>query len=141
MPIASIICAAAVFVICAWYFERRHRALEVRMTAEVKERYAAYIDLEERVRVALGEFDCLESSFEIEVRKSRDQIKHLEQALNAVEGVESATVTVFHPHGRDPASELANGSIPIGAWEIARLDNDPSNMENGTLTVAAGGGS
>ena len=28
-----------------------------------------------------------------------------------------------------------------GAWEIARLDNNPSNMENGTLTINAGGGS
>ena len=62
-------------------------------------------------------------------------------AVEDVEGVESATVTVFHPHGRDPANELENGSIPIGAWEIARLDNDPSNMENGTLTITAGGGS
>lgn len=62
-------------------------------------------------------------------------------AVEDVEGVESATVTVFHPHGRLPAGEIENGSIPIGAWEIARLDNDPSNMENGTLTITAGGGS
>jgi hypothetical protein len=62
-------------------------------------------------------------------------------AVENVEGVESATVTVFHPHGRDPAEELDNGSIPIGAWEIARLDNNPSNMENGSLTITAGGGS
>ncbi|MGZ4798529.1 MAG: hypothetical protein ACXVL8_02685 [Acidimicrobiia bacterium] len=58
-----------------------------------------------------------------------------------VEGVESATVTEFHPHGHPPADEIANGSVRIGPWEIARLDNDPSNMENGTLTVTAGGGS
>ena len=62
-------------------------------------------------------------------------------AVEAVEGVESATITEFHPHGRDPSGELASGSIPIGAWEIARLDNDRSNMENGTLTITAGGGS
>jgi len=62
-------------------------------------------------------------------------------AVENVEGVESATVTVFHPYGRDPANELDNGSIPIGEWEIARLDNDRSNMENGTLTITAGGGS
>jgi hypothetical protein len=62
-------------------------------------------------------------------------------AVENVEGVESATVTVFHPHARDPANELDNGAIPIAAWEIARLDNDPSNMENGTLTITAGGGS
>jgi hypothetical protein len=62
-------------------------------------------------------------------------------AVENVEGVESATVTVFHRHGRDPSSELENGTLPIGAWEIARLDNDPSQMENGTLTITAGGGS
>lgn len=62
-------------------------------------------------------------------------------AVEDVEGVESATVTAFHPHGRDPNGELENGRIPIGAWEIARLDNDRSNMENGTLTITAGGGS
>jgi hypothetical protein len=62
-------------------------------------------------------------------------------AVENVRGVESAVVTVFHPHGRDPAGELESGSIPIGVWEIARLDNDPSNMENGTLTIVAGGGS
>jgi hypothetical protein len=62
-------------------------------------------------------------------------------AIGDVEGVESASVTAFHRHGREPADELATGKLPIGAWEIARLDNDPSNMENGTLTITAGGGS
>lgn len=62
-------------------------------------------------------------------------------AVEAVEGVENATVTGFHPHGRDPAGELESGRISIGPWEIARLDNDPSNKENGTLTITAGGGS
>jgi hypothetical protein len=62
-------------------------------------------------------------------------------AVEAIDGVESASVTGFHRHGRPPASELADGVIPIGAWEIARLDNDRSNLENGTLTVTAGGGS
>jgi hypothetical protein len=62
-------------------------------------------------------------------------------AIEKVEGVESATVTAFHRHGREPVDELATGKLPIGAWEIARLDNNPSNMENGTLTITAGGGS
>jgi chromosome segregation ATPase len=89
MLIQLVICAATVFVLCAWYFERRHKALEARMTEQVKERYAAYIELEERVRAALGEFDRLESTFEAEVRKSREQIRSLEDALNTVEGIES----------------------------------------------------
>ena len=62
-------------------------------------------------------------------------------AIGDVEGVESATITAFHRHGREPADELITGKLPIGGWEIARLDNDPSNMENGTLAITAGGGS
>jgi predicted phage baseplate assembly protein len=62
-------------------------------------------------------------------------------AVEKVEGVESATVTKFQPYGRDAARELETGLIPIGPWEIARLDNDPSNMENGALVISAAGGS
>jgi len=85
---------------------------------------------------AAGLFDPANFTFGEPVYLSR-----IYAAVERVDGVESATVTVFHPHGREPALELANGSIPIGAWEIARLDNDPSNMENGTLTLTVGGGS
>jgi hypothetical protein len=62
-------------------------------------------------------------------------------AIETVEGVESAEVTMLRRHGRTSANEIENGVLPIGAWEIARLDNDPSHMENGTLTITAGGGS
>ncbi len=62
-------------------------------------------------------------------------------AVEAVDGVDSAEVLVFRRHGRLPAGELEQGFIPIGAWEIAQLDNDPSRMENGSLTVSAAGGS
>jgi predicted phage baseplate assembly protein len=84
----------------------------------------------------LGLFNPANLSFGQPVYLSR-----IYAAVENVDGVESATITVFKPHGRAPAQELQNGSIPIGAWEIARLDNDPSNMENGTLTITAGGGS
>jgi hypothetical protein len=60
-------------------------------------------------------------------------------AVEVVEGVDSAEVLVFRRHGRLPAGELEQGFIPIGAWEIAQLDNDPSRMENGSLTVTAAG--
>jgi len=119
MPIAFVICAAVVFVICAVYFQRRHRALEARMTAQVQERYAAYVDLEERVRVALGEFDQLEASFEVEVRKSREQIKNLEQALNAVEGVESA---------ESPELETPGGFLGV-------LDEGEANVQAQPITL------
>ena len=62
-------------------------------------------------------------------------------AVEAVEGVDSADIPIFRRHGRDDDGELDQGFIPIGAWEIAQLDNDPSRMENGTLTLTAGGGS
>ena len=61
--------------------------------------------------------------------------------VHAVEGVESAEVLAFHRHGRDPAGELEQGLLPIGAWEIAQLANDPNRMESGTLTISAEGGS
>jgi hypothetical protein len=84
----------------------------------------------------VGLFDPANFTFAQPVYLSR-----IYAAVKAVEGVESAVVQEFHPHGRDPADEIANGSIPIGAWEIARLDNDRSNVENGTLTITTGGGS
>ncbi|MFD0119450.1 hypothetical protein ACFVZL_36270 [Streptomyces sp. NPDC058320] len=59
----------------------------------------------------------------------------------AVPGVESVIVTEFKRHGRSPDGELESGILPIGSWEIARLENDPSAMENGTLTLTSGGGS
>jgi hypothetical protein len=62
-------------------------------------------------------------------------------AAESVTGVESVHVNVFQRHGRLPAGELDRGVIPIGNWEIAQLDNDPNRVENGVLTVTAGGGS
>jgi predicted phage baseplate assembly protein len=61
-------------------------------------------------------------------------------AIERVEGVESAQVTRFQRRRLGPRGELEQGVIPMGAWEIARLDNDRSNMENGTLRITAGGG-
>jgi hypothetical protein len=84
-------------------------------------------------RRARGFFNALNFTFGQPVYLSA-----LYAAIEAVDGVESATVTVFHPYGRQPGNELSTGLIPVGAWEIARLDNDPSNMENGTLTIFSG---
>ena len=83
-----------------------------------------------------GLFDAANLTFAQPVYLSR-----IYAAVEAVEGVDSADVMVFHRHGRPPAGELDAGFIPIGPWEIAQLDNDPSRMENGSLTVTAGGGS
>ena len=61
-------------------------------------------------------------------------------AAQAVPGVESVRVDRFqrltHP---DPAS-LENGVIPIGALEIAQLENSPTFPERGRLKLVAGGG-
>jgi hypothetical protein len=61
-------------------------------------------------------------------------------AIEAVQGVESAFVTIFRRFGKSDNGELESGILPIGAWEIARLDNDPAFQENGVLRIHAGGG-
>ncbi len=61
-------------------------------------------------------------------------------AVEAVEGVQSAFVTLFRRFGKMDDCELAAGVLPIGAWEIARLDNDPAFMERGILRITSGGG-
>ncbi len=83
-----------------------------------------------------GLFDASRMTFAQPVYLSR-----VYAAVEAVQGVDSAEVTVFHRHGRDPAGELQLGVLSIGAWEVAQLANDPNRMESGTLTITAGGGS
>jgi predicted phage baseplate assembly protein len=61
-------------------------------------------------------------------------------AIEAVQGVLSAFVTIFRRFGKTDNGELALGVLPIGPWEIARLDNDPGFQENGVLRITAGGG-
>lgn len=61
-------------------------------------------------------------------------------AIEAVQGVESAFVTIFRRFGKSDNGELGTGILPIGPWEIARLDNDPGFQENGVLRITAGGG-
>ncbi len=61
-------------------------------------------------------------------------------AIEAVQGVQSAFLTVFRRFGKTDNGELASGVLPIGPWEIARLDNDPNFMESGVLRITVGGG-
>jgi len=49
-------------------------------------------------------------------------------------------VTRFAPYGQPDNGELASGVIPVGPWQIARLDNDPNFMERGVLKIAMRGG-
>ena len=67
-------------------------------------------------------------------------ISRLYEVVEKVPGVESAVITVFKRYWELAGDELANGVIPLGEGEIARLDNDPNFAENGVLRVTAVGG-
>jgi hypothetical protein len=67
-------------------------------------------------------------------------LSRLIAAVERVEGVESAVVRRFQRYGEAAAGELERGVIQIAPWEIVRLDNDPSFVEHGVLTVIGKGG-
>jgi hypothetical protein len=56
-------------------------------------------------------------------------------AAQAVTGVESVCVTKLTRLLESPNRELANGVLPLGPFEVAQLDNDPSFPEQGKLTL------
>jgi hypothetical protein len=75
-------------------------------------------------------------------------LSKLYAAIASVTGVQSAAVTAF-ARRYDPDSppqrsitrrNLENGAIAVGPLEIVRLDNDPSQPENGILQVKVRGG-
>ncbi|HEV3198225.1 MAG TPA: hypothetical protein VGZ73_09965 [Bryobacteraceae bacterium] len=102
-------------------------------------------DVVEAVRLALskgtnadgsvGFFDPGNFTFGQAVYLSR-----IYDAIQSVEGVLSVFVTTFRRFGKTDNGELATGILPIGSWEIARLDNDPDFKENGVIRITAGGG-
>jgi hypothetical protein len=61
-------------------------------------------------------------------------------AVERVEGVESAMLRRLRRFGREDAGELQRGLLPVGPWEIARLDDDPNFAEHGVLRVDVRGG-
>jgi hypothetical protein len=61
-------------------------------------------------------------------------------AVQAVPGVESVTAVTFQRQRDDASSALASGVLTMGRLEIARLDDDPSFPERGSLVVTTGGG-
>ena len=67
-------------------------------------------------------------------------LSKLVAAAQAVAGVESVTVTKLERLFEGPNQELANGILPLGPLEIARLDNDRSFPENGKLVLDIRGG-
>ena len=61
-------------------------------------------------------------------------------AARDVAGVESADVVAFHRQGSPDKRFLADGHMPLGRLEIARLDNDPNFPEHGVLRLDLRGG-
>jgi len=61
-------------------------------------------------------------------------------AARTVPGVASVQVTGFQRQGRNDPTPLADGFMPLGRLEIARLDNDPNFPEHGVLRLELHGG-
>lgn len=61
-------------------------------------------------------------------------------AARKVAGVDSITATVFQPQGVATNRYLQEGEIPLGPFQIARMDNDPSLPDHGQLTLVMQGG-
>jgi hypothetical protein len=57
-----------------------------------------------------------------------------------VPGVTSVRATTFEPLGVSTPVYLQKGAIPLGAFQIARLDNDRSLPDHGQLTLVMEGG-
>jgi hypothetical protein len=61
-------------------------------------------------------------------------------AARAVAGVQTVLAKVFEPQGMNTQQYLQQGYIPMGAFQVARLANDPSLPANGRLTLLMQGG-
>jgi hypothetical protein len=61
-------------------------------------------------------------------------------AARTVAGVQSVTAHVFQPQGVRTNAYLHAGEIPMGPFQVARMDNDPSLPANGQLTLVMKGG-
>ncbi|MCZ4312674.1 putative baseplate assembly protein [Comamonadaceae bacterium G21597-S1] len=61
-------------------------------------------------------------------------------AARSVPGVDSVQVTRFQRQGQEDPAPLADGFMPLGRLEIARLDNDPNYPEHGVLRLNLHGG-
>jgi hypothetical protein len=61
-------------------------------------------------------------------------------AAQAVEGVVSATLTVFERMDDPSLNGVAQGYLTIGRLEIARCDNDPNHLDHGVFRLHLDGG-
>jgi len=62
-------------------------------------------------------------------------LSRLIATAQAVAGVESVTVRKLQRRFAEPNCEIEDGVLPLGAKEVAQLDNDPSFPEHGKLTL------
>ena len=67
-------------------------------------------------------------------------LSRLVAAAQAIEGVESVQVTKLERLFEAPNYEIELSVLPIGRLEVARLDGDPINPENGKLKLNLKGG-
>jgi len=67
-------------------------------------------------------------------------LSRLYAAAYAVDGVESAKVSLFQRLGTPDPKPLTDGRLDFARLEIARLDNDPSLPERGVFRLDVGGG-
>ncbi len=65
-------------------------------------------------------------------------LSRLYAAAYAVDGVESAKISLFQRLGTPDAKPLADGRLDFARLEIARLDNDPSLPERGVFRLNDG---
>jgi hypothetical protein len=61
-------------------------------------------------------------------------------AAQAVEGVSSATVTVFRRMDNPSSDGTAQGFLTMGRLELARCDNDPNRLDHGVFILHLDGG-
>lgn len=67
-------------------------------------------------------------------------LSRIYEAAMAVDGVESVDVTRFRRWGKKPNQERENGVLTTAPLEVVRLDNDPSQPENGKIEFEMRGG-
>jgi len=67
-------------------------------------------------------------------------LSQLVAIAQSIQGVESVQLTKMQRLNELPNQEIENGVLPLGPFEIARLDNDPGFPENGILTLDMRGG-
>jgi hypothetical protein len=61
-------------------------------------------------------------------------------AAQAVEGVKTVNITTFQRQNAPGEEGLRDGKLPMGRFEIARLDNDPNFPGRGVFRLSLRGG-